>query len=497
MENSKGNLQMADQGSSKWHIFVWQTHLKPMLVAILIGVYVLIALATVISLLMNGIRPGKTLGWLLAIFTIPVGGVLLYLIFGRNRRRNKMFSEQNRIIIGEGSRLGDCMGELPGKGTKLARLIQRTVHCPVSCANELTLLRNGRKTFESIFEALEGAKELIHIQYYIYEDGLLADKLLEIFERKIAEGVTVRLLYDGIGSFSLSKKYLGNLQAVGVETAQFLPYKFGRFLTSINYRNHRKIIVVDNKIGFTGGINISDKYLKGDPALGKWHDDHLKIDGEAVDYLNQVFLSDWYLASGKKLDMSQFVPVPKLGAHGPLQIVPSGPDDDFDVMEQAYFSLINSAEKYLYITNPYIIPNHAILQGLMTASLSGVDVRLLMSSTTDMKLVDWCVRAYFESYLKAGIKIYLFPDGFLHSKVLLCDDRVVSIGTANLDNRSLQQNYEAQVFVYDSELCESMRRDYLEDCEGSRLLTDHKAFSKRPWLNKLLEGAAKLLSPLL
>src|SRR5690606_16066793 len=188
-------------------------------------------------------------------------------------------SEQTKIIQGTSARIGDCMEELPGNGSKLARLIQRTVQCPVSCGNEVTLLRNGKNTFESIFEALEGAKELIHIQYYIFEDGLLADKLLEIFQRKIAEGVVVRLLYDGIGSFSLSKKYLRKLQAVGVETAQFLPYKFGRFLTSINYRNHRKIIVVDNKIGFTGGINISDKYLKGDPTLGKWHDDHLKIDG--------------------------------------------------------------------------------------------------------------------------------------------------------------------------------------------------------------------------
>ena len=471
--------------------------MPPMLTTFLIVAYVLIALATLISVLINGIRPSKTLGWMLAVFTIPVGGVLLYLIFGRNRRRNKMFSQQAEIISSGNCDHGKCAADIHPDWQKFTHLIHRTVKCPLSCDNELTLLRDGKNTFESIFAALEEAKEHIHIQYYIYEDGELADKLLDIFERKILENVTVRLLYDGIGSVSLSKKYLRKLEAIGVETAQFLPYRFGRFLTSINYRNHRKIIVVDNRIGFTGGINISDKYLKGDPALGKWHDDHLKIEGEAADFLNRIFLSDWFLASGKKLDMDQLVPVHKKGKPTPLQIVPSGPDDDFDVMEQAYFSLINNAKDYLYITNPYIIPNHAILQGLVTASLSGVDVRLFMSATSDSKIVDWCVRAYYYDYLKAGIKIYRYANGFVHSKVMLCDDLMVSIGTANLDNRSLQQNYEAQVFVHDPQLCKTMKAAYLEDCSNSKLLRDHKAFSKRPWLNKLIEGTAKLFSPLL
>jgi cardiolipin synthase len=470
---------------------------KKVLVPILIAIYIIVALIMVVSLLLNGIRPSKTLAWLLAIFTIPVGGVLFYLLFGRNRRKNKMFSLKDNFASRNERLHGTCTPNISQGKKKTTELIHKTSKCPVTCENELTLLKDGKNTFESIFQALESASEHIHLQYYIFEDGLLAEKLLEIFERKIANNVTIRLLYDGIGSYSLSKKYLDRLKDMGVETAQFLPFRFGRFLSSLNYRNHRKIIVVDNKIGFTGGINISDKYLKGDPSLGKWHDTHLKIEGEAVDFLNEIFVTDWYLASGKKVDMSNFRVNMKSGEHSPLQIVPSGPDDDFDVMEQAYFSLINSAEDYLYIINPYIIPNHAILQGLETAALSGVDVRLLMSSSTDIKLVDWCVRAYFESYLKAGIKIYLYPDGFLHSKVMLCDGEVVSIGTANLDNRSLQQNYEAQVFVYDGTLCEKMKIDFLRDCSKSTVLEDHEAYSKRPWIHKLIEGTAKLMSPLL
>mgnify|MGYP003118839451 FL=1 len=468
-----------------------------MLISILIALYILIALIMVISLLLNGVRPSKTLAWLLAIFTIPVGGFLLYILFGRNRRKSKMFSLKNQFGPINKLEHVTCQPEISGNKQKITSLINKTSRCPVTCHNDLDLLKDGKNTFESIFSALEEAKEHIHLQYYIFEDGLLADKLLEVFERKIAENVTIRLLYDGIGSYSLSKKYLKKLKSIGVETAQFLPFKFGRFLSALNYRNHRKIIVIDNKIGFTGGINISDKYLKGDPALGKWHDTHLKIEGEAVDFLNRVFVTDWFLASGNKVDFSSFkvYRAPKIGTS--LQIVPSGPDDDFDVMEQVYFSIINSAEKYLYIVNPYIIPNHAILQALMTAALSGVDVRILMSSTTDIKLVDWCVRAYFESYLKADIKIYLYAEGFLHSKVMLCDDEIASIGTANLDNRSLQQNYEAQVFVYDAALCKRMKSDFLKDCEKSTLLSDYAKYKKRPWGEKLIEGFAKLLSPLL
>lgn len=468
-----------------------------MLIPILIAVYVIIAMIMVVSLLLNGVRPSKTLAWLLAIFTIPVAGVLLYILFGRNRRKIKMFSLKNEFGAFETSKPGQCKLDLSQHKQKTTALITKTTNCPVTCHNELELLKDGQHTFERIFHALEEAEKHIHLQYYIFEDGLLAEKLLDVFERKVSENVTVRLLYDGIGSYSLSKKYLKKLKEIGVETAQFLPFRFGRFLASLNYRNHRKIIIIDNKVGFTGGINVSDKYLKGDPALGKWHDTHLKIEGEAVDFLNRLFITDWFLASEKKVDVSTFkihrTPLRKSS----LQIVPSGPDDDFDVMEQVYFSIINNADKYLYITNPYIIPNHAILQALMTAALSGVDVRILMSDSTDIKLVDWCVRAYFESYLKAGIKIYLYSGGFLHSKVMLCDDEIASVGTANLDNRSLQQNYEAQVFVYDAAFCQQMKSDFLKDCEKSRLLNDYEAHKNRPWTKKLIEGFAKLLSPLL
>lgn len=316
-----------------------------MLIPILIAIYIFIALVMVVSLLLNGVRTSKTLAWLLAIFTIPVAGVLLYILFGRNRRKSKMFSLKSQFTPINQLENIPCRPEISENKQKITALITKTSSCPVTCFNNLDLLKDGRNTFESIFQALEEAKEHIHLQYYIFEYGILANKLLEVFERKIAEGITIRLLYDGIGSYSLSKKYLKKLKNIGVETAQFLPFKFGRFLSALNYRNHRKIIVIDNKIGFTGGINISDKYLKGDPALGKWHDTHLKIEGESVDFLNRIFVADWFLASEKKVDVSSFKTHRSPQKGKALQIVPSGPDDDFNVMEQVFFSIINKAEK--------------------------------------------------------------------------------------------------------------------------------------------------------
>lgn len=469
------------------------------LLLLILILYSILAISMVIGLLLYGARPSKTLAWLLAIFTIPVGGILLYLLFGRNRRKNKLFALKKQYI-NQLEALETNSKVSIDSNKKVQRLIYETTGFPISYADDLVVLNDGKETFESIFEALEKAKKQIHIQYYIFEDGELAQRLLKLFENKRTENVTIRLLYDGIGSYSLSKNYISKLKAIGVEVEQFLPFRFGRFLSSLNYRNHRKIIIVDNEIGFTGGINISDKYLKGDPNLGKWHDTHIRLEGDVVSFLNRVFLIDWFLATERSVLDNHFsfptIQQEKAREGTCVQVVPSGPDDDFAIMEQVYFSMINQARQYVYITNPYIIPNQAILQSLKTAALSGLDVRLLLSASTDIKLVDWCMQSYFESYLEAGIKVYNYPDGFLHSKTMVCDDKIASIGTANLDDRSLHQNYEVNVIMYDEPISIKLKYDFLENCSKSKRL-HYQKFRQRHWRIKLLEGFAKLLSPLL
>ncbi|MFK7812962.1 MAG: cardiolipin synthase [Maribacter sp.] len=464
---------------------------------IFLSLYIIIALFIVLSLLLHGAKPTKTLAWLLTIFTIPVGGILLYLLVGRNRRKNKLlklgvpFSESSlktTVVHVE---------NMKGAYVKLIKLIHKNCNFPVTDGNLLQALKNGKITFEAIFEALNKAENQIHLQYYIFEEGELADRLLILFHDKIAQGVQVRMIYDGVGSFSLSKGYVKKLLAIGVEVYPFLPFKFGRFLRSVNYRNHRKIIIVDGKIAFTGGINISDKYLRGGPSLGKWHDMHLRIEGKAAQQLNEVFASDWCLVSQKSILPIAWPHILDASSAGKLvQIVSGGPDDDFPILEQAYFTIINQAKDYLFITNPYIIPGPAIIQALQTAALSGVDVRLMISEKVDSKIVGWCVRSYFQVLLKSGIKIYLFPDGFLHSKIIVSDDAISTIGTANLDDRSFEQNYEVNAIIYDTPFAKLLKDDFLRDSNISRLLS-YEEHLKRPWSDKLKEGFGKVFSPVL
>ncbi len=464
--------------------------------AIFIGIYVLITLSIVLSIILYGAKPSKSLAWLLAIFALPVGGIIFYLLLGRNRRKRKLIRLKKNMFSKLPWPNTEQKNVFKGRYGKLMTLCYKSSHFPPTSNNELHLLKDGRTTFEAIFYALENASVQIHIQYYIFEDGELATKLFELFKEKIEQGVVIRLIYDGIGSFSLSKKYLNQLVEIGVEVYSFLPFKFGRYFSSLNFRNHRKIIVVDGTIAFTGGINISDKYLKGQVGLGKWHDMHLRLAGPSAKQLDQVFMTDWYLVSTKLLQPLELSPRNLEPVSNELvQIVAGGPDDDFPVLEQTYFSIINMAKKYIYITNPYIIPGQSLIRALQTAALSGVDVRLLVSENADNKVVSWAVHSYFELFLKSGIKIYLFPDGFLHSKIMVSDDAVSSIGTANLDDRSFEQNYEVNAIMYNKEFAKLLKEDFLQDCIGSNELR-YDEFIQRPWSKKLKEGIGKVLSPL-
>lgn len=433
---------------------------------------------------------------MLAIFTIPVGGILLYLMMGRNRRKNKLVRLKKSKV---GYRESPPDSKLPPefiKHKKIIRLIYGNSNFLPTAKNRVRLLKDGKTTFETIFESLKKADSYIHLQYYIFEEGELADRLLQLFKEKVENGVKIRLIYDGIGSYSLSGSYLKKLKAIGVEVFSFLPFKFGRFLISLNYRNHRKIIVVDGQVAFTGGINVSDKYLKGDTVLGNWHDMHLKIEGPAVSHLNRVFLADWQLVGGQQIDLGEPKTNDDFDGKSTVQIVSNGPDDDFPAIEQVYFSIINQSMNYLYVTNPYVIPGYAIMTALETAALSGVDVRLMVSENNDSRLVNWSVRSYFEPLLKAGVKIYLFPDGFLHSKIMLSDDETASVGTANIDVRSFEQNYEVNAIIYDHQVVKDLKEDFLNDSGNSKELI-YSIHRKRPWSDKLKEGVAKVFSPVL
>lgn len=467
-----------------------------MVLNVIIILYILLAIGLVVGLLINGVRPSKTLAWLLAIFTIPVGGILFYLMLGRNRRKKKLLALRERELVYPKRDVDPSYYRHSDKFKKLMHLVNTNCFFPPTPENKVVLLKDGKTTFDSIFNALEEAREFIHVQYYIFEEGELATKLLQLFREKVKEGVVIRMIYDSIGSYSLSRSFVSQLQEMGVEVFPFLPFSFGRYLSSLNYRNHRKIIIVDGSKAFTGGINVSDKYLKGDDRLGMWHDMHLLLEGPAAVQLDDIFRSDWFMVSQQVLPLA-FQGKTENPENGKIvQIVHSGPDGEFPTIEQAFLSIINEAEFYVYITNPYIIPSQEILQALQIAALSGVDIRLLISKKSDSRLVNWSVRSFWDALLKAGVRIFLFPEGFLHSKIIVSDDDISSIGTANIDARSFEHNYEASALVYDKPFAQLLKQDFLKDCLKSAEL-DYHTHMKRPWMHKLYEGFARIFAPVL
>ncbi|WP_299107721.1 cardiolipin synthase [uncultured Winogradskyella sp.] len=469
-------------------------------------IYFLIAFVLMGRLLLYGVRPTKTLAWLLAIFTIPVGGMLFYFILGRNRKKNKFYTLKKTKAISEylekveNNDHIDKVNNVPiaiKNHLKLVKLVTKGSNFNPTFGNELIPLKNGASTFEAIFLAMETAKKFIHIQYYIFEEGDLAEKFKSILIQKVREGIEVRFLYDALGSRSLSNKYINSLKAEGIEVYGFLPMHFGKFISSINYRNHRKIVIVDGIYGFTGGINVADKYISGDPILGNWYDMHLQLKGNVVNSLQAVFAMDWSFASGTdNLLNTKYLVKHTTDNNSIAQVVAGGPDSDFSSIHQHYFSIINSAKKYVYITNPYIIPGEALKEALQVAAMSGVDIRLLLSANSDSLLVKWTVRSSFEDLLAAGVKIYLYPDGFLHGKVIISDDELATIGTANLDIRSFEENYEVNVLIYDSNITTELKQDFLKDCKKSEPL-DYEQYLKRPKTERLKEGIAKVFSPVL
>lgn len=466
-----------------------------MWLTIFVVLYILLALVLVVGLLINGVRPAKTLGWLLAIFTIPIGGILLYWMLGRNRRKKKLSRLRHEAMKQKVQEIDPMLFRHSDKYKKLMRLVNSNCFFPPT-RNTIQALEDGKTTSEAIFNALSNAESYIHIQYYIFEEGEWANQLLELFREKVQSGVAVRMIYDGVGSYSLSRRFLQELENIGVQALPFLPFRFGRFLASLNYRNHRKIIVIDGKVAFTGGMNISDKYLKGDDQLGMWHDYHLKLEGPAAVQLDAVFLSDWFMVSQENL-LHTIPALYETPEEGKLtQIVSSGPDDQFPTIEQSYFSIISEAEDYVYIVNPYIIPSQEILQALQVVALSGVDIRLLISKKSDSVLVRWCVRSFFEPLLKSGIRIFLFPEGFLHSKIMVSDDDIASVGTANIDIRSFEHNYEVNALVYEPTFAHMLKDNFLRDCQRSEELT-YEEHLQRPTRHKLLEGIARVFAPVL
>lgn len=471
--------------------------------------YILVFLHAIIfswafyNILYFGSKPSKSIGWILTVLFIPFIGAFIFLIVGINRRRLKFLELKEIKRRRKRQRYSfdqleyEKSNELESqKAVKISRMIYNNTYKPVYSNNSLEIIKSGIETFDKIYEALEEAKEFIHIQYYIIENGVIFDKMCEIFERKRKENVEIRILYDAFGSYHLKTSRKKKLRSLGVEIHPIMPLKWGKFLFTFNYRNHRKICIVDNKIGFTGGVNISNFYTDNNTELGIWKDSHVSIKGEAVFSLHKTFLEDYYFATSVDLSGDKKYNTSYQGnGNSKIQIVASGPDSDESVVMQQYLSLINSAEHSICIFNPYFIPTSSILESLKIASLSGVNVSLLLPKKGDSKITSYGMYSYFEELLHCGVHIYL-RDDFSHSKVIFIDNEISSVGSTNFDCRSFEHNYEVNALIFNKNATKIIREEFDKRCKQATKL-DLETFRNRSNKQKTLERLSRFLSPLL
>ncbi|WP_261132594.1 cardiolipin synthase [Bacillus sp. Marseille-Q3570] len=450
-------------------------------------------------------HPSQTLTWFVVLAAFPLVGFFFYMMFGRNYRKKKMFDqkaltdeeafsrfEQNRAIDDDNMKM---MGD---HQRLLFQLAQRLGKSPISFNTDTKVLTNGKETYTCILEALRNAEEHIHMEYYIVRHDNIGKKIQTILMEKAKQGVDVRFLYDAVGSWKLSRDYIDQLRDAGVQAVPFLPVKLPLFNNKINYRNHRKIVVIDGNVGFVGGLNIGDEYLGLNPTYGYWRDTHLMVKGEAVRSLQIIFLQDWYSMTGETLLEPNYLSpeIPSAQVYGGVQMIAGGPDHQWDIIKKLFFSMIISAKKSIWITSPYFIPDEDILNALRVAALSGIDVRLLFPARPDKKLPFHASRSYFPSLLEAGVKIYEYRKGFLHSKIIIVDNELASIGTANMDMRSFHLNFEVNAFLYRTKSTLRLVDDYIQDLEDSTPLV-LESFNNRAFYYKILESTSRLLSPLL
>lgn len=469
------------------------------------GLYFLMVATTVYTVLFERRDPVRAISWIAVVILLPGIGLILFIFFGQNFRKRKLFNRKEikdlrQIeILSDHQRghIDDWKQPKVAQHSDIIKLLLSNSKTLLTVDNSIEILHNGKNTFRSIIEALEKATQSIHMEYYIIEADNLGGEIADVLCRKAEQGIEVRLLYDDVGSWSLPRSYLKKLTKSGVQLAKFMPVVFPWLTSKANYRNHRKIIVVDGKVGFTGGLNIADRYIHG-TKLGVWRDTHMRLEGSAVSMLQMTFITDWYFASKTLLEnRGKYFPKPdKNNDNIAVQIAISGPDSHYAAIMQAFFAAITSAKHHIYISTPYFLPGEALLTALKVASMSGVEVRIMLPMHSDTVLVHWASRSYFTELLEANISVYLYKKGFNHSKIMTIDSSLCSVGSANMDERSFVDNFEVTAMIYDEKTTEELELAFLEDLKDSQKLT-LRSWEGRKQKDNFKEAAARLFSPLL
>ncbi|MEZ4793005.1 MAG: cardiolipin synthase [Gelidibacter sp.] len=386
--------------------------------------------------------------------------------------------------------------ELLDDRIKLVKLLNSNKNAPLTLNNELEFIKNGEHKFKLLLEDLKNAEDHIHLEYYILRDDKIGTQIIDVLCDKALKGISVKLSIDDVGS-SITRKSKNRLTRCGVEWFSFMPVLFPRFTGRMNYRDHRKIAIIDGKIGYIGGINISDTYINYDDSESYWRDTHLRIVGEAVKSLQIHFLMNWEFVSSSQVDIQKsYFPAEECQSKIAMQIAASGPDTDWASIMEVIFTAIVTSEKYVYITTPYFIPNDQIITALQVASKSGVEVRLLIPKESDSWTAKHATNSYLECLMEANVKIYRYCKGFIHAKTIVVDDMFSTVGTSNMDNRSFNINFEINAIVYNEEKSLELKSHFLEDLKDSEEI-DYERWMNRSKLQKLQESYCRLWAPLL
>ena len=492
-----------------------------MVLKIILVLSYILSVVISIKLILENRDPSKTLIWILIFMLFPVMGILIYAVLGRNIRKikmnktykmaNNMKKENILFNLDEIKELAQCQSSMIKEGKlpygenidfrvlRVVSLLLNTGIFPFTINNSVEIYIDGNEKFKNLIKDIRNAKDHIHLEYFIIKDSEIGDTIKKELIKKANEGVKIRIIYDDVGCwrFWFHRKFFNEMRSYGIK---IIPYLKGKITIpiggQINYRNHRKIVVIDGKIGYTGGINIGDEYIGKNKKFGYWRDTHIRIEGTSVYMLQMIFLTDWYYNTKEVLLKEKLFPKLNTKGNSMMQIVASGPDSDWESMHYAYFYAICQAKKSIYIETPYFIPDESLLKALKCAALSGVELIILFPKIADHKIVNTASYSYFQEILESGGKVYLYNKGFLHSKVIIIDDFMASTGSANMDLRSFKLNFEVNAFIYDGKIIEEIKKDFMLDLANSEELERSK-FENRSIVMKAKESVSRLFSPLL
>ena len=474
--------------------------------------YILILILVCLRIILDTRSITKSLAYLLFAIFVPFAGIIFYFLFGINYRTRKMYSKKlvendelsarlNKQIYQYSKKTLDESSASVQSNKELAFMLLKETLSPLTTNNSVKLLVNGENKFPEVIKALREAKNHIHLEYYIYEDDEIGRKIEQILVEKAKEGIEVRFIYDDFGSRSIRRTLAHRLNENGVKAYPFLRIYFIALANRLNYRNHRKIIVIDGQTAFVGGINVDDRYINNDTTNKTfWRDTHLRIDGPGVQYLQYLFLCDWNFCADLKLHPNEHFFPPEINSETRdkkvVQIAASGPDSGAPAILFSVLQAISLATKEILITTPYLIPGESLVDALIIASLGGVSVKLLVPGNSDSLLVNAAARSYYGDLLRKGIEIYQYTKGFVHAKTMVTDSKIAMVGTANMDSRSFDLNFEVNAIVYDNGIANELRDIFYEDLKNA-VKIDAKAWKSRPIYKQFLEKTAKLVSPLL